>query len=313
MLTLFAQRGSVSDFLPPHAAHISRCFLTQYETLNIRTPQSEGISEHAPCLEKSLHTSPCLLHCRHIMTPTTIGASKCSRVDIKSPFQSGPGSVYAEAMKPKPSSMAAIAPRSVTRTKKASIMRERGAFELFPKLPLEIQRMIWKEAAMVPQVVLIERNPDIPWVAAPTSSAKPPSVLHACSESRRVALPQYEISFSRTVAEGTGIYFNFSRDALAFKGYEVLLHFFLAPYFYYRPAVQFPSDRKLFALIIEDMPTRNRLNSRRLRNLGQPLQLFIVREKGAEIGMDEIKCRMDQAVLDLQQRRCPEWRGLLVP
>ncbi|KAG4422830.1 hypothetical protein IFR04_004052 [Cadophora malorum] len=222
------------------------------------------------------------------MTSATMEASKSARVDVKSPNQSGLGSVYAGAMKPKTSSIATITTTSASRTEEAPIVRERGAFELFPKLPLEIQRMIWKEAAMVPQVVMIGRAHDVPWVTVPASFTKPPSVLHACSESRRVALPEYEIAFSKTATEGNGIYFNFSRDALAFKGYEALVNFFVPPSFYYHPAIEYPSDRKLFTLIIEDMPTRNRLNSRSLRNLGQPSQVFLVREKGVEIGMDEI-------------------------
>ncbi|PVH79449.1 hypothetical protein DL98DRAFT_589317 [Cadophora sp. DSE1049] len=141
---------------------------------------------------------------------------------------------------------------------------------------------------MVPQVVMIGMAHVVPWMTATASFTKPPSILHACSESRGIALPEFEIAFTKNAPKGDGIYFNFSRDALAFEGYEALVDFFLDTNFYYHARIVYPSDRKIFALVVEEMPTSNRLNARSLRTLGRPSHIFLVRKQGVDIGMDTI-------------------------
>jgi len=66
-------------------------------------------------------------------------------------------------------------------------------FRLFPYLPKELRVKIWKFGAFVPRVIHLH----------PDSNAKPlsicrqraPTILHACHESRTVALPQFKVLF----------------------------------------------------------------------------------------------------------------------
>ncbi|KAH6721826.1 hypothetical protein BKA61DRAFT_568392 [Leptodontidium sp. MPI-SDFR-AT-0119] len=97
-------------------------------------------------------------------------------------------------------------------------LAEGREFELFPKLPLELRNMVWNEAAIVPQIIVIgyRRSPNPGFIMRVVNKTKPPAVLHASHESRRVALQDFEVTFENSAAPGCGIYFNFDRDALSF-------------------------------------------------------------------------------------------------
>lgn len=71
-------------------------------------------------------------------------------------------------------------------------------FTFFPKLPLEMQFMIWNEAANIPRYVdiwhrpIFHRDSEIPCLAnALISFTKVPTVLHVCQNSRKEALKHY--------------------------------------------------------------------------------------------------------------------------
>ncbi|KAK0117293.1 hypothetical protein ONS96_013126 [Cadophora gregata f. sp. sojae] len=168
-----------------------------------------------------------------------------------------------------------------------SLVGERGEFKRFPKLPLELRNMIWKEAAIVPQFVMIGMIEVAPWLKAVTFFTKPPAILHACSESRLAALPEFEIAFTKNAHEGDGMYFNFSRDALSFKGFDAINDFFFDGHLYPQVRLFYQPGRRLFALSFEELTTAKRLGARSLRILGQPSHVILVREQGSDLGLDE--------------------------
>ncbi|KAH7357156.1 hypothetical protein BKA65DRAFT_423996 [Rhexocercosporidium sp. MPI-PUGE-AT-0058] len=170
-------------------------------------------------------------------------------------------------------------------------LSERGEFKVFPKLPLELRNMVWKEAARVPQLVKIGLNPSAHrYIGEVVNFTKPPALLHVCTESRRVALPEYEVAFAKW-STGDGIYFNFERDAISFDfkdGYVALTYFFNPSSGIYgvHSRIAFPPGRKLLALSIQDMASESRLNARSLRLLGEPSHVILVRKSERDAGMD---------------------------
>lgn len=97
----------------------------------------------------------------------------------------------------------------------------------FPKLPTEIRLMIWNLALPGPRVVDIRlrrrheatSTGKIPDVSRYVSSLDHPAMLHACSESRFVALRHYELSFEKsttTESSPAQTYINFSIDTVWF-------------------------------------------------------------------------------------------------
>ncbi|KAE8441906.1 hypothetical protein EG329_004164 [Mollisiaceae sp. DMI_Dod_QoI] len=80
-------------------------------------------------------------------------------------------------------------------------------FLWFPDLPLEIQTMIWEQAALLPRVVEITFQPEQMFRA-------PPALLSTCHESRRISLPVYRKSTLSYY--GSTTYFNYEKDTLYF-------------------------------------------------------------------------------------------------
>jgi hypothetical protein len=85
-------------------------------------------------------------------------------------------------------------------------------FTLFPKLPLELRRKIWKEACSVPRLVDLWASflftPQMgfdasfrPMAYDSYSSKSPPTVLYASHESRVVAMENYKLCFGCEINE----------------------------------------------------------------------------------------------------------------
>jgi hypothetical protein len=96
-------------------------------------------------------------------------------------------------------------------------------FPCFGHLPLEIRLLIWKYARPDPRVVRLAWSklpPKAPaWSSCPElwrtnySEAPIPAMLHACSESRQVALKWYRLALEHCSTE-PHVYFDFSADFL---------------------------------------------------------------------------------------------------
>jgi hypothetical protein len=113
----------------------------------------------------------------------------------------------------------------------------KSSFALFPKIPLEVREMVWIEALPHRVISISEklygprfensgnnvamvqnyRKPEF-WQFK--SSAKTPSIFHACQESRRVALKIYHLSFGGYGL--TAFYFNPSIDTIFFNSIGAL-------------------------------------------------------------------------------------------
>ncbi|KAF8850227.1 hypothetical protein BDZ45DRAFT_751939 [Acephala macrosclerotiorum] len=93
-------------------------------------------------------------------------------------------------------------------------------FHFFGRLPPEVRFLIWEAARPDPRVVKISQvKPDKGQgsYGAIYSKAKVPSLLHACSESRRVALQWYELSFGHRLRSPGTMYFDQSVDFAYFQ------------------------------------------------------------------------------------------------
>ncbi|PMD29573.1 hypothetical protein L207DRAFT_642331 [Hyaloscypha variabilis F] len=91
------------------------------------------------------------------------------------------------------------------------------AFALFPKLPPELRRIVWDLARPSPRVIKLFHT-KVNDVDILYSTAKVPSLLHTCQESRRVAKSWYELSLGYKSNFGkkhaAHVYFDYSRDFL---------------------------------------------------------------------------------------------------
>lgn len=91
-------------------------------------------------------------------------------------------------------------------------------FTLFPKLPLEIRRMVW-EAAIQPRLIRFQMtticSPHTPTkIPRQYSSAPIPPLLHTCVESREaMQAAGYELAFG-TDYQAPQTWFNFAQDVL---------------------------------------------------------------------------------------------------
>jgi hypothetical protein len=108
-------------------------------------------------------------------------------------------------------------------------MSDKIEFNLFPKLPPELQIMIWEIAASSPRVLKItgEKLHPTEWtrtVAQYTINSlhQIPPILHVTSASRQVALKLYTPAFSWNL--GHPVYFNFARDVLHYKSSLMAFH-----------------------------------------------------------------------------------------
>jgi hypothetical protein len=83
-------------------------------------------------------------------------------------------------------------------------------FTLFPKLPIELRRIIWRRSLPGQRVVeVLYYN----FTGQCRSSRPIPIALHVSSEARGVALESYELAFGTAEAEAM-VYFDFKIDAL---------------------------------------------------------------------------------------------------
>ena len=88
------------------------------------------------------------------------------------------------------------------------------AFAFFPKLPAELRCMIWTLARSEPRVVKIFISKDRNRFY---STAKVPTLLQICQESRRIAKQWYKLCFQKRVSAidfVPRVYFDFSSDFL---------------------------------------------------------------------------------------------------
>ncbi|KAE9364822.1 hypothetical protein N431DRAFT_564035 [Stipitochalara longipes BDJ] len=89
------------------------------------------------------------------------------------------------------------------------------AFALFPKLPPELRRMVWTLARPGPRVIKIFQS-KVGDKEIIYSTAKVPTLLHTCQESRRIAKNWYELSFQCGWRGTPRVYFDFSSDFVYF-------------------------------------------------------------------------------------------------
>lgn len=108
-------------------------------------------------------------------------------------------------------------------------MSDKIQFTLFPKLPPELQVMVWEFAASVPRVLQItsEKLHPTEWTRITAnyninSPHQSPPILQATSASRQIALKLYTPAFSFNL--GHPIYFNFASDVLHIKSSLMACH-----------------------------------------------------------------------------------------
>ena len=142
-------------------------------------------------------------------------------------------------------------------TMKAAISAsvERGAFSLFPKLPLELRRMIWWASCCSnqPRLIYVSERVFDEWWQGLVASYQGPSQLQTNQESRECALRFYDFAFGSQM-KGTSIYFNFEIDAIVFGGYQALYAFIGLWYNDDNEleAAETPLDKKIMAVAMLD-------------------------------------------------------------
>ncbi|KAK0100711.1 hypothetical protein ONS95_007162 [Cadophora gregata] len=134
-----------------------------------------------------------------------------------------------------------------------SVPVERGAFSLFPKLPIELRRMIWWSscALNLPRLINISKV----WLLNNWSRLVAryviPSQLRINQESRQCAQRYYDYAFGPQM-NGRQIHFNFDIDALVFDKYPTLLQFIGTCHVegrYFLPAL-LPVHKKVLAIAV---------------------------------------------------------------
>ncbi|KAH6720203.1 hypothetical protein BKA61DRAFT_708432 [Leptodontidium sp. MPI-SDFR-AT-0119] len=111
--------------------------------------------------------------------------------------------------------------------------REDSIFTLFPKLPLELRRMLWKFALPGPRMIRIlpsvrfivqengkcVLNPEWRQMQMAGSKAASPVILRVNHEARETGLSTYKLAFKGRLSKP--IYFDFAQDSLFFANEEV--------------------------------------------------------------------------------------------
>ncbi|PMD42164.1 hypothetical protein L207DRAFT_580838 [Hyaloscypha variabilis F] len=107
-------------------------------------------------------------------------------------------------------------------------------FKFFPKLPPEIRLMVWRHALPKPRTITItstdfttrgERGWPVRNNRVSHNAQNVPCILHACPESRRLALKTYQLAFGRQLRQQP-IYFNFQTDILLLADESAVKSFF---------------------------------------------------------------------------------------
>lgn len=112
-------------------------------------------------------------------------------------------------------------------------------FPAFPKLPQELQLLIW-EACLPPppRVVAItairHKLPSGRNCFRFRAAADAPVALHICRDSRKLALKSYEIAYSYQLG-GHGVYFSFTKNAILLESSPENPHHFRSFFFHERP------------------------------------------------------------------------------
>lgn len=160
---------------------------------------------------------------------TTSNTSPESSSERVSPFAMSSSNPNTSSQSTSSSSVAAPSSGIASTKRDSASTKDELLFTLFPKLPLELRRNIWKQACFVP------RNIDI-WVQdllegnslcgrsynsrfrghfryplnvfSYRSLSRPPAVLHATGESRAIGLEHYSLEF------GTDIEQDFDRSTI---------------------------------------------------------------------------------------------------
>lgn len=103
-------------------------------------------------------------------------------------------------------------------------IKSQHSFCLFPKLPAELQLLVWAAAADERQIVRIKPcAKDGLGEEGFCADYKMPVVLHVCRDSRREALKRYTIIFENILRNP--IYFNYQRDFVSLVGSSTCEHF----------------------------------------------------------------------------------------
>jgi hypothetical protein len=112
-------------------------------------------------------------------------------------------------------------------------------FQIFQKLPTELRYAIWK-LCIVPRIITIKNasyeeirkrymfteTVYVTIVAAEAKNAVP-AILHACQESRALALREWSLEFEPQL--GRPIYFNWKRDTLFTENWDDVVAFYGGP------------------------------------------------------------------------------------
>jgi len=155
-------------------------------------------------------------------------------------------------------------------------------FVYFPKLPLELRTMIWKYTLPGPRVIKVAASDAAyptthglellgpVWEASIEQSPIATPLLHACHDSRAIALKTYEAAFTPQL-RGNSFYFDWQLDTLYFQTGRAVDCFFYnlrgSPQTYQRfpecdltwrkqlrkMAVDYSSNRTVFADVYRDM------------------------------------------------------------
>jgi len=122
-------------------------------------------------------------------------------------------------------------------------------FNLFPQLPVELQRKIWHYTLPGPRIIRVHRHTDRDGAFC-FDNARPPAALHTCQTSREVACSVFETAFihdnTNTDKALTPIYIDFAHDTIYLATPCDLL---TAPY--EALARIFPDTQKIQSLAVE--------------------------------------------------------------
>jgi hypothetical protein len=109
-------------------------------------------------------------------------------------------------------------------------------FTVFPKLPKELQAMIWKRALPGPRVIQIDtddveeyvtrsRNVSVSWWYIVKAITQVPAILHTTAESRKIALQPYKLCFGEHL-DGKQVNFDQKCDIMYITNSEATGSFF---------------------------------------------------------------------------------------